>query len=128
MPTVLELSGRERKAYVEAIRRRTLSSPVATIEPDKYDQLIKRLRDAADMLKTRFGVRRVILFGSMTSQTRMTDASDIDLAVEGISGDAYWRAWRCVEDILDDRPVDFIDLDTTSPSLQHAILHHGVDL
>lgn len=40
----------------------------------------------------------------------------------------YWRAWRLVEDVIADHPVDLIDMDTATDSLLRAIERHGVEL
>ena len=80
------------------------------------------------MLKTRFGARRVILFGSLAHAAWFTPDSDVDLVVEGLAGDAYWQAWRLVEEIIASRPVDLIELETAGESLQRAIRRQGVEL
>ncbi len=40
----------------------------------------------------------------------------------------YWRAWRLVEDIIAERPVDLIDMKTATDSLRRAIERYGVEL
>ena len=79
-------------------------------------------------LKNRFEIKRVILFGSLANTDWFTPDSDVDLAVEGLNSDFYWQAWRLVEDIIDTRPVDFIELETAKDSLQQAILRYGIEL
>ena len=41
------------------------------------------------MLKTHFGARRVVLFGSLTYAAWFIPDSDVDLVVEGLVGDDY---------------------------------------
>lgn len=50
-------------------------------------------RNCADRLRTRFGAERVIIFGSVTGDTPWHGRSDIDLAVEGLPPELFWRAW-----------------------------------
>jgi len=54
--------------------------------------------------------------------------SDVDLAVEGLIGEDYWRAWRLAEEIIGDRPVDLIEMETAGESLRRAIQRYGVEL
>jgi predicted nucleotidyltransferase len=80
------------------------------------------------MLKTRFGARRVILFGSLAHAAWFMPDSDVDLVVEGLAGDDYWRAWGLIEEIVADRPVDLIEIETAGESLRRAIQRYGVEL
>jgi len=90
--------------------------------------LLARVRAAAAMLKSRFAVRRVVLFGSLAHAAWFRRDSDVDLAVEGLAATEYWEAWRAVEEALEGRPVDFIELESAGKSLQQAIARHGVDV
>ena len=92
------------------------------------DDLLKRVRSAAATLRIPYGAKRVILFGSLAHKAWYSADSDVDLAVEGLPGDAYWRAWRPVEEIIGDRPVDLIEVETARESLRGAIERSGVPL
>lgn len=127
MPTALELTPDELKHYQETARRRSTSLRLTAAERTKREALIQRVVKAATLLKTRFGARRVILFGSLAHQAWFVPNSDVDLAVEGLSGN-YWQAWRSVEEIIDDRQVDLIEIESASNALRKAIQRHGVEL
>jgi predicted nucleotidyltransferase len=91
------------------------------------------VRSAASLLKTAYGAKRVILFGSLAHEAWYSADSDIDLAVEGLPDDAYWRAVDeiiaiAVEEIIGDRPVDLIEVEAARESLRRAIEHGGVPL
>ena len=75
-----------------------------------------RVRQAVGMLKAQFGVRRVILLGSLAHPSWFSRESDVDLAIEGLASDDYWRAWRTVEDVITDREVDLIQIETATNS------------
>ena len=92
------------------------------------DALLKQVRSAARTLKQRFGAQRVILFGSLAHEAWYAVDSDVDLAVEGLPNDAYWQAWRTIEEIIRDRPVDLIEIETARESLRNAIERSGVPL
>lgn len=128
MPTALELSRKEWQPYLEAAARRTPPPPPSPEERRVQESLMKRVKAAADLLKTRFGARRVVLFGSLAHQAWFALDSDVDLMVEGLAAGDYWQAWRLAEEIVADRAVDLIELETASPSLLQSIRRHGVEL
>lgn len=91
-------------------------------------ELLARVREVAKMLKSRFGVRRVVLFGSLAHASWFAYDSDVDLAVEGLETKDFWDAWRLAEEMLGDRPVDIIEIETATESLRRAIDRHGQEL
>ncbi len=128
MPTALELTHEGWKSYLEAARRRPSSSGLTSAERRTRERLLDRIREAAIVLKARFGARRVVLFGSLAHVAWFMPDSDVDLAVEGLAGDDYWQAWQLVEKIISDRPVDLIEIEMVGESLQRAIQRYGVKL
>jgi predicted nucleotidyltransferase len=92
------------------------------------EKLLLRVGEAVAVLKGRFAVRRAVLFGSLVSSAWFTPDSDVDLAVEGLRPSDFWEAWRVVEDIIADRPVDLVEMETARPPLIKAIERYGVEL
>ena len=128
MPTALELTREGWKSYLEAARRRPAPSKLTPAEWRAREQLLNRIRKAAAEIKARFGAQRVVLFGSLAHAAWFVSDSDVDLAVEGLIGEDYWKAWRLAEEIIGDRPVDLIEIEAASESLRRAIQRHGVEL
>ena len=129
MPTALELTREGWMAYLEGFRRRHTQPELTPAEQKEWQRLLDRVREVAAALKTRFGVRRVVLFGSLVHPDRFRSGSDVDLAVEGLrSGEDYWQAWRAIEDTIDDRSIDLIDIETAGESLKRAIQQYGIEL
>jgi len=128
MPTALELTSEERRHYLEAARRRFTTTELTPAERSERERLLERIREAADVLRTRFGARRVVLFGSLAHAAWFTPDSDVDLAVEGLEGDTYWQAWRLLEELIAVRPVDLVELETAKEPLRRAIQRYGVEL
>jgi len=87
-----------------------------------------RIHKVADALKKRLGARRVVLFGSLAHEAWFMPDSDVDLVVEGLQGEIFWQAWRLAEEIIDDRPVDLIEIESVGESMQKAIARYGVEL
>jgi len=128
MPTALELGPEGWKAYVKAARSRSSLRGMTDSDRSERQEILHRVRKLAAVLKTRFGARRVILFGSLAHDAWFMPDSDIDLAVEGLQGKAYWEAWRLAEEMIADRPVDLIEIETVTESMKQAMDRHGVVL
>jgi predicted nucleotidyltransferase len=127
MPTALELGREGWGRFLRGVSR-PLPPELTPSERSDRERLLKHVREAATALKTQFGVRRVVLFGSLAHEGWFASDSDVDLAVEGLSSDDYWQAWKLAEDIIGDRPVDFIEIETCRESLRRAIRRYGVEL
>lgn len=128
MPTALELTREGWKSYLEAARRRPAPPELTPPERRAREQLLERIRQAAAVVKTRFGARRIVLFGSLAHAAWFMSDSDVDLAVEGLRSDAYWQAWRLIEDAIGDRRVDLIEIEMAGESLRQAIQRYGMEL
>lgn len=128
MPTILELTREERKRYIELARHRLSLAELTPSEWSERERLLERVREAAIVLKTRFGARRVVLFGSLAHAAWFSSDSDVDLAIEGLVGDAYWQAWRWLEEKISDRHVDLVELETAKESLRRSIRRYGIEL
>lgn len=130
MSTVLELTAEERQRYTVALRQRMAeqAKPLSEEQRLARQNLLAQIRVAAELIKARFGARRVILFGSLAHEAWFYPQSDVDLAVEGLSSRDYWEAWRLAEQIIRDRRVDMVELETARPALRNAIQRNGVEL
>ena len=128
MPTALELSREQWKQYTGSGSRRRSRSALTETERSERERLLRRVRDAAVVLKARFAVGRVVLFGSLAHEAWFGSDSDVDLAVEGLDAKDYWRAWRLIEEIIADRPVDLVEIEAAEGALARAIRRDGVEL
>jgi predicted nucleotidyltransferase len=124
----LELSRKGWKHYVEAASRRLEPVAVRPEVEETRKQLLTRVHKAAAALRSRFAVRRVVVFGSLAHAAWLIPDSDVDLAVEGLAPKDYWQAWRMVEEIIGDRPVDLVEIGSARESLRQTIERDGIDL
>ena len=83
---------------------------------------------AAALLKERFGAKRVVLFGSLSQDSRLTPRSDIDLCAEGIPVERFFRAEAEIEAIASGFKVDLIDFRECSPELLKRVEGEGIEL
>ena len=119
MPTALELTRAGWQSYLVGARQR----PVPELTPaqaDARERLLRCVRDAAAAMKSRFGVRCVVLFGLLAHASWFAPDSNVDLAVEGLAADDYWSAWALAEEIVGERPVDLIELGMPCVERLHA--------
>jgi predicted nucleotidyltransferase len=79
-------------------------------------ELEKLIAKAAEVLKE-LGATAVYVFGSATTG-KLRRHSDIDLAVEGLPPEVFFRAIAKTSEILN-RPVDLLDLARTDPLTQY---------
>ena len=128
MPTALELTREEWNRYRRQPEDREGKPGLSVAERRERERVLALVRRAAEALKARFNVRRVLLFGSLAHEAWYASDSDVDLAVQGLSADDYWRAWGVIEDIITERPVDLVDLDAAPDSLRRSIERDGIDL
>ena len=128
MPTALELQPEGWRRYKKRSSRRSTPRRLTPEEQQERDQLLARTQELAKKLKSQFGVRKVVLFGSLARISWFSRGSDVDLAVEGLETRKYWQAWKLAEDIIADRPVDFVEIESVSASLKKAIDRYGVEL
>jgi predicted nucleotidyltransferase len=121
--TALSLTPKEIDAY-----RRS----AALVKPKKRESVRARralawqvARKAARILRAEFGVKKIMAFGSLLHPTLFHDRSDVDLAVWGLSGRAYYQAVSILLDIEPSISVDLIAFEEARPALQAAILQDG---
>lgn len=126
MPTILEMSRDEWLPYAQALSREK-PRQLTPEEIAQRNELIERARQAAEMLRQKYGARRVILFGSLAHQAWFDPETDVDIAAEGLEDD-YFRAWSDVEQFFPDRKLDLIDWAMATEALRNAIERKGIEI
>lgn len=85
-------------------------------------------RDAAALLKERFGVSRVVVFGSLTHPGRFNAHSDVDLAAWGLTSANWLRAMGDVRELSREIDLNVVDVACCAPALLRAIEEDGTPL
>ncbi|WP_324715572.1 nucleotidyltransferase domain-containing protein [Carboxydochorda subterranea] len=85
-------------------------------------------RRAAQLLRTKYRAARVVAFGSLVEEGRFGLGSDVDIAVWGLPGTAYFRAVAEVAEMDPEIPIDLVDGESCSGGLLRSIEKHGVEL
>lgn len=128
MPTALQLGRKGWESYLKKGPSLKDSHFISPVQDQARQSLLGKIRKAAQQLKEQFGASRVVLFGSIVHAAWFTAESDIDLAIAGLRGKDFWRAWALLEDLLPERRVELIELETVSESLHAAIELKGLEL
>jgi predicted nucleotidyltransferase len=127
-----------------------MATPVLNISPDKLAQYRRtaisrekariskaglrmkkawRLaRKAAKLLREKYRVERVVVFGSLLHKARFTQWSDVDIAAWGIPADQTFRAIGSVMDLDSAFEINLVDVNTCTPSLLKEIEREAVDV
>ncbi|MFQ6057988.1 MAG: hypothetical protein ACE5MB_03785 [Anaerolineae bacterium] len=90
---------------------------------DKKAEALAAAKACADLLRTRFGARRVIIFGSLVGEGPWHDRSDIDLAVEGLAGEDFFAAYSaCCALLPPGLGLDLVPLEDAYPEMRARVL------
>ena len=126
--TALDLSPEALKKYrpLDAIKKRRakFSAEIA----DRRRRARIAARKAAKLLKTKFGAKEVILFGSLARRGSFSLYSDIDLAVRGIAPEKFYAAVSAVMDISPEFKIDLVEPEDCSPAMFKNIEKDGKPL
>lgn len=112
--------------YRETLRRRDAAAQEWQEETRR--QAWRDAQQAASLLKDDFGAERVVLFGSVAQRERLSSHSDLDLAVEGLTGMDYYRAVARIQSVPAQMTVDLVRMESCSPPLRTTIQDTGVEL
>ena len=93
----------------------------------KREELATLIEDCRRLLIAEFGARRVIPFGSAVGDGPWHERSDLDLAVEGLLPERFFKAWGALQRLAPPGLViDLVALETAPPELRARILRlHG---
>lgn len=97
-----------------------------TFKTNRYQQGRQIALQAAQLLREKYHLKQVILFGSLLSPATVRRHSDIDLAVCGLSDQQYYLALNDLLEISPDFSFDLIQLESAQPSLQAVINRQGI--
>jgi predicted nucleotidyltransferase len=126
--TALDLSPEELKKYrpLEAIKKRRAKQGAEIASRRRRAMLAAR--KAAKLLRSEFGAKEVILFGSLARRGSFSLYSDIDLAVRGIAPEKFYAAVSAAMDVSLEFKIDLVDPEDCSPAMFKNIEKDGKPL
>ena len=86
------------------------------------------VHEVAALLYEQFGATQVAVFGSLTEPMWFTSGSDIDIAVSGLSHDAYDKAYKKIMNFDSEFKIDFINLDTSKGIFRERVKHQAIPI
>lgn len=89
------------------------------------ERVLARVREAAQILASRYDARRVLLFGSLARNQAMP-GSDVDLLVWGLDPSRLFEASAEVNAILQEAYADLVPEQITYPPVKRRALDEGV--
>ena len=126
--TALDLPPEALKKYrpLDAIRERRakFSAEIAS----RRRRAMSVARKAAKLLKTEYGAKEVVLFGSLARRGSFSLYSDIDLAVRGIAPEKFFAASAAIERVDVNFQIDLAELETCPPAVLKNIEKDGKPL
>jgi predicted nucleotidyltransferase len=109
--------------YRETARQRQAKARQAMLT--RQEQAWAIARQAADLLRRRFDVDRVVLFGSLARGDMFHAHSDVDLAVWGLAEAEYLQAVSSLLDLEGSIDVDLVRMEEAKPDLRRRIEMEG---
>ncbi|OGC07024.1 hypothetical protein A3H38_03880 [candidate division WOR-1 bacterium RIFCSPLOWO2_02_FULL_46_20] len=89
------------------------------------ETLRKAASQAAQILADQFQAKKIYLFGSVKTPAFFHEASDVDLAVEGIAPKKYFPALAKIMGLFGGRRVDLVPLEDAPPLIEKKIKETG---
>ncbi len=125
-PAPADISPEEMEVYRASARRRRMVR-LQEVEA-RYRRAWETARRAAALLKEKYGIRQVWVFGSLVRRERFHSRSDIDLAVPVLDDKVWLRAVRDLLDLDPEFSIDLVELEHASPSLRATVYEEGEEL
>ncbi|MDZ7762704.1 MAG: nucleotidyltransferase domain-containing protein [Desulfovermiculus sp.] len=124
--TADQLTAEEVRHYLAAARKREENRRLAL---EKRIQRAQSLaQEAAGILRDKYRVQRVVLFGSLTQPDTFTLWSDVDIAAWGLTSENFLQAMNDVASLDSEIEVNLVDMATVKSTLLEHIQRHGQDI
>lgn len=85
-------------------------------------------RQAASLLRQRFHVEDVIIFGSLLRPGQFNERSDVDLAIQGLADQDFLSAVAAVTSLDPEITIDLVAVEQISPTLRQHIEQEGREI
>jgi len=122
------ISAEQMQKYKRTARERwQAENQLQAVRRERAWELARR---AAALLKSDYGVERVVVFGSLTHPGRFNAWSDVDLAAWGLTNANWLKAMGAVR-WLDEQgkiEINLVDVTCCAPELLAAVERDGVSV
>jgi len=121
--TAKDITPQEFQQYLEGARKRQQARERELEQ--RRERALALAREAADILKQKYRVDQVVLFGSLTQPDTFTRWSDVDLAAFGLTQENYLKAMSDVAGLDPEIEVNLVDAGAVKSSLLEHIKSQG---
>jgi predicted nucleotidyltransferase len=111
------------RAYAQ--QRQELRAPKIKLRLESGWELARK---AARILREKYQVKRVVVFGSLLREKCFTEWSDIDIAAWGIPPEQTFRAIGALMDLDSSIEINLVDINICPADLLKSIEEDGVDV
>ena len=119
-------TAKEMAPYIERLQKRKAAEKQARMERcAKARETAGRI---ATLLKEKYGVKKIYLFGSTLNPDYFFERSDIDIAVSSCGDDVFFKMWSDADRVADNFEVDLVPLDACKEYIRKSVLERGVEL
>lgn len=94
----------------------------------RHEHGLKVARQAATLLRQRFHVKNVVVFGSLLRPEHFGERSDVDLAVQGLAEQDFLSAVAAVTSLDPEIIIDLVAIEQASPSLRQHLEQEGREI
>jgi predicted nucleotidyltransferase len=119
----MELSAGELEAYRTGVKARDRKRQLRV--DARFEQAWTVARSAASILKARYGIDEVWIFGSLLARRRFHAGSDVDLAVWTLDDDNWLQAIGDLQALDEEFRVDVVELARATDSIRRAVAEEG---
>ena len=95
---------------------------------DRREKALKVAKEAATLLREKFGAQKIVFFGSLTNEDAFSAWSDIDLAAWGIPPDKFFSAVAAISGLSLLFKIDLVEPDNCREAIKEAIYREGVEI
>ncbi len=95
---------------------------------ERWEEAWELARHAAALLREKYNVTRIVVFGSLIRKEMFTPWSDVDIAAWGIAPEHTFQAIADMLWIGDKIEINLVDVNTCSENLFATIEHEGIDI
>jgi uncharacterized protein len=95
---------------------------------ERLEEAWRLAHQAATLLREKYNVTRIVVFGSLVKRELFTHWSDVDIAVWGLAPEHTFIAIADMLWFVTEIEVNLVDVNTCSSSLLAAIEREGVDI
>ncbi len=120
------LTPKQLDTYRQTMRRRAVEADRRRAERRETAWAVAR--EAAALLRSRYGATQVLAFGSLAEGRHFSERSDIDLAAEGLRPSDHFAALGRLLTLSPNFEFDLVDLGACPPGFRAVILAEGVPL